>query len=213
LFLVRMDAPLANEHCVGIIHTFEEIEDSLAHKFTLDLWEREEKVLSNRINHKDTTRMSIQNEIYQLLALYFVLQGVVLTALFQGLQAPNQNTCKSWWIPFAFSALSFLATVAALHHKFREQLEIENNLQQEKQECRALFKCIQDLRANGALFDLNTIPISNHPHSQPAIASKVFDIGYWWGYRGAVTLILFAFSAVIFYSCWFVLCSDLHLVT
>ncbi|KAH9308327.1 hypothetical protein KI387_036238, partial [Taxus chinensis] len=142
----KMDAPLANEHCVGITRPFEEIEDSLAHKFNLDLWEREEKVLSSRINHKDTTRMSVQNEIYQLLALYFVLQGVVLTALFQGLQAPNQNTCKSWWIPFAFSALSQVATMAAVHHKFRKQLEIENHLQQEKQ---GTGLCLSAFRTSG----------------------------------------------------------------
>ncbi|GLJ11302.1 hypothetical protein SUGI_0151400 [Cryptomeria japonica] len=163
--LARLD-----QHRISIPHPFEEIEGSLAHKLTLELWEKEEEVLSRRIDLKDTRRMSIQNEIYQLLEFYFVLQGFVLTALFQTFQAPNHVTCKSSWSPFAFSLLVLLAALAALHYKFKDQLEIEELLQEEKQDCRSLFNCITDLRSQGALFDINTIKRS---HCSPSPAPKV----------------------------------------
>lgn len=194
-------------------HPLEEIENSLPHKFILQQLEKEEDILSRRIDQKDTRHMSIQNEIYQLLALYFVVQGVVLSALFQSLQQPNNNTCDSWWSPFSFSALAFLVTLAALHHKFRVQLLIEEELLQEKEDCKILFNCIEKLRAEGAFFDLQRRPISTQDSTSTTLAKGLWCWSYWRGYRGVVTLILCAFSVIILFSCWFVLCSHLDSVT
>lgn len=204
-----------NDHVIGIsgTHPLEEIENSLPHKLILGQWEKEEEILSRRIEQKDTRHMSIQNEIYQLLGLYFVLQGVVLSALFQTLQQPNHNTCDSWWSPFSFSALCFLATLAALHHNFRVQLQIEEELLQEKENCKILFNCIENLRVKGAFFDLQTRLTSRQDCTSTTPAKGLWCWSYWRGDRGIVTLILCAFSVIILVSCWFVLCSHLDSVT
>lgn len=204
-------------NCVSEIsrnsHPLEEIENSLPHKLILEQLEKEEEILSRRIDQKDTRHMSIQNEIYQLLGLYFVIQGVVLSALFQALQQPNNNTCDSWWSPYSFSALAFLATLAALHHKFRVQLQIEEELLQEKEDCKILFNWIEKLRVEGALFDLQTILTSIQDCKSSTPAKGLLCWSYWRGYRGFVTLIVCAFSVIILGSCWFVLCSHLDSVT
>eukprot|EP01018_Ginkgo_biloba_P016546 Gb_35602 [translate_table: standard] len=184
-------------------HPLKQINDSLPHRLTLQLWEREEGVLSRRIDQKEARHRNIQNEIYQLLGLYFVFQGVVLTALFQAAAQPNRKTCSCWWSPFVLTVIALGATIGAVLHQFHLQSEIQTQLGEEKEDCRVLFRSIQSLRSKGIRFDLNKPP----PNTRlPKVARSFHCWEYWWSYRGAVALILIAFSTITLVSCRVLLC-------
>ncbi|GLJ06831.1 hypothetical protein SUGI_0049580 [Cryptomeria japonica] len=187
-------------------HPLKQIQESVAHRLSLKLWEKEELVLNRRIEQKETRRRNIQNEIYQLLGLYFVFLGVVLTAIFQAGAQPSHKTCKCWWSPFFLTAIALVVTLGGVHKKFHLQSEIQNQVEEEKENSKALFQSIQRLRAEGTRFDLNAERPSTKSHQEPPLILRAADWGYWWGYRGLVTLLLIAFSAIVLVSCRSVLC-------
>ncbi|KAH9330302.1 hypothetical protein KI387_002410 [Taxus chinensis] len=178
-------------------HPLEQIQKSRAHRLCLQLWENEELILNRRIEQKETRCRNIQSEIYQLLGFYVVFQGVVLTAVFQAAAQPNAKTCKCWWSPFILTAIALVGTVGAVHHKFHLQSEIQNQVEEEKDNSRALFRSIQQLRSEGAKFDLNAhSPRSIRRQETKGEGAWEWEWGCLCGYRGAITLILIVFSSI-----------------
>ncbi|KAH9312019.1 hypothetical protein KI387_027054, partial [Taxus chinensis] len=139
-------------------HPLEEIADSRGHLLLLKLWQREEEVVSRRIESKDSRIESIGTEIFQLICFSFVFHGIVLTLLFTGATHGNADTCERWWIPGTLSFVTSFVLACAIQHKVFVQGNVRKMLQRDKTDLRALNRCIQELRMKGISFDLSKEP-------------------------------------------------------
>ena len=96
-------------------HPLEEIADSRGHLLLLKLWQRDEELISRRIEVKESRIESIKKEIFHLACLYFSFHGIVLTLLFIFAIQENSHTCTRWWIPSTLSLITSLVLICAIN--------------------------------------------------------------------------------------------------
>ncbi|KAJ7515672.1 hypothetical protein O6H91_22G022600 [Diphasiastrum complanatum] len=179
-----------------------EIEESFAHKVHLQQLQDEEKILKSRIERKELKYNAAQNEIYQLLGMFFVFQGVVFTAVAQA----QALTCKQWWSPFTLSLFASLATLAALLQKLAALRKFQRQLLVDKDEARILFRYIRTLKDQGSSFDLDSDPgRSRKPSRQLLLATREANIFIFFYGAALMTVVVF-FSIRILVSCSKILC-------
>ncbi|KAJ7526202.1 hypothetical protein O6H91_17G087500 [Diphasiastrum complanatum] len=182
--------------------SIEEIEASTPHKVLLQEWQNEESLLRSRIERKELKYNNAQNEIYQLLGLFFVFQGVILTAVAQA----QALTCKHWWSPFTLSLFASLATLGALLEKLAALRKFQQQLLLDKDNARILFCSIRDLKDKGSSFDLESDPGRTKNQRRLLCSAKREASIYIFFYGAAVMTVLVLFSVIILASCVKILC-------
>lgn len=191
-------------------HPLMEISGSPGHLLLLKLWQREEDLYGRRIALKETRLDSLKREIFQLCCFLFIFHGLFLTILFttsiksQDQDQHTHDTCKKWWIPGILSVSTSLVFVLLVQVKLCRFWKLWRQLHRERNDSRALSRCIQELRMKGASFDL-----SKEPQSGKRMKSSSVEIKWkplTWCSQYMITIVLVCFSGLVFPASKFVLC-------
>ncbi|KAL9444806.1 hypothetical protein AB3S75_017900 [Citrus x aurantiifolia] len=154
-------------------HPLMEISQSPGHLLLLKLWQREEDLFGRRISLKESRMDSIKREIFQLCCFFLVFHGFFLTLLFTSSVSPKyEHTCRKWWIPSILSLSTSLVFVFLVQFKLYRYWKVCRQLQREKNDNRALTRCIQELRMKGASFDLSKEPLSGKRMKSSSVEIK-----------------------------------------
>ncbi|KAK7305309.1 hypothetical protein VNO77_43213 [Canavalia gladiata] len=191
-------------------HPLTEISESPGHLLLLKLWQREEDLFAKRIAHKERRMDSIKAEMFQLSFFFFIFHGFFLTLLFTSWANAAQkghthSVCKRWWVPSMVSLCSSLVFVFLVHVKVHRYWKVWGQLQRERNDGRAVSRCIQELRMKGASFDL-----SKEPHTGKRMKSSSVEIKWkplTWCSKNLLTISLVCFTGLAFPASKFVLCS------
>ncbi|KAH9804509.1 hypothetical protein KPL71_002154 [Citrus sinensis] len=143
-------------------HPLMEISQSPGHLLLLKLWQREEDLFGRRISLKESRMDSSKREIFQLCCFFLVFHGFFLTLLFTS---------------------SF---------KLYRYWKVCRQLQREKNDNRALTRCIQELRMKGASFDLSKEPLSGKRMKSSSVEIKWKPLT--WCSQNVITICLLCFS-------------------
>lgn len=182
----------------------ESIEDSRPHRLTLEDWKAELNASNKNLVRKLSSRNSSSSDLYQILGLFFVFEGVVITALAQA----SALKCHNWYLVVLLSAIAFFATLCASIHKLKEIVEAGKLYLEEKAICSSLSSSIAELKERGRDFDLRmhqptlrTTYTDREDQSRGSLTSckelLIDFIKTWvWSYSGAVIFILIVFSGV-----------------
>ncbi|GMY30753.1 RNA polymerase II [Fagus crenata] len=191
-------------------HPLMEISGSPGHLLLLKLWQREEDLYGRRIALKETRLDSLKREIFQLCCFLFIFHGLFLTILFttsiksQDQDQHTHDTCKKWWIPGILSVSTSFVFVLLVQVKLCRFWKVWRQLHRERNDSRALSRCIQELRMKGASFDL-----SKEPQSGKRMKSSSVEIKWkplTWCSQYMITIVLVCFSGLVFPASKFVLC-------
>lgn len=185
-------------------HPLAEISRSPGHFLLLKLWQREEHLHSRIITRKESRMDSIRREIFQLLCFFFIFHGLFFTLLFTS-TASDHNRCDSWWIPSILSACISAVIAFLVHMKLWRYWKVDRQLQRERVDCRALARCIQELRMKGTSFDLCKGPQNGKKLKSSSVEIKWRPVSWCLQYRASVFLVCFAGLALP--CCRFVLCA------
>ncbi|XP_061367386.1 uncharacterized protein LOC133310473 [Gastrolobium bilobum] len=188
-------------------HPLTEISESPGHLLLLKLWQREEDLFAKRIARKETRMDSIKSELFQLCSFFFIFHGFFSTLLFTSwvsAQQQHHSVCKKWWVPSMVSLCTSLVFVFLVQVKVHRYWKVWGQLQRERNDSRALTRCIQELRMKGASFDL-----SKEPQSVKRMKSSSVEIKWkplTWCYQNLLTICLVCFTGLAFPASKFVLC-------
>ncbi|XP_027335266.1 uncharacterized protein LOC113849513 [Abrus precatorius] len=191
-------------------HPLTEISESPGHLLLLKLWQREEDLFAKRIAHKETRMDSIKAELFQLSSFFFIFHGFFFILLFTSWDNTNsdqhhdQSVCKKWWVPSMVSLCTSFVFVFLVQMKVHRYWKVWGQLQRERNDGRALARCIQELRMKGASFDL-----SKEPQSGKRMKSSSVEIKWkplTWCSKNLLTICLVCFTGLAFPASKFVLC-------
>ena len=186
-------------------HPLMEISQSPGHLLLLKLWQREEDLFGRRISLKESRMDSIKREIFQLCCFFLVFHGFFLTLLFTSSVSPKyEHTCRKWWIPSILSLSTSLVFVFLVQFKLYRYWKVCRQLQREKNDNRALTRCIQELRMKGASFDLSKEPLSGKRMKSSSVEIKWKPLT--WCSQNVITICLLCFSGLVFPASKFILC-------
>lgn len=191
-------------------HPLTEISESPGHLLLLKLWQREEALFAKRIAHKETRMDTIKSELFQLSSFFFIFHGFFLTLLFTSWaktqqQQAHRSVCHKWWLPSMVSLCTSLVFVVLVQVKVHRFWKVWGELQRERNDGRAVIRCIQELRMKGASFDL-----SKEPHCGKRMKSSSVEIKWKplaWCSRNLLTISLLCFTGLLFPASKLVLCS------
>ncbi|KAH9804508.1 hypothetical protein KPL71_002154 [Citrus sinensis] len=174
-------------------HPLMEISQSPGHLLLLKLWQREEDLFGRRISLKESRMDSSKREIFQLCCFFLVFHGFFLTLLFTSSVSPKyEHTCRKWWIPSILSLSTSLVFVFLVQFKLYRYWKVCRQLQREKNDNRALTRCIQELRMKGASFDLSKEPLSGKRMKSSSVEIKWKPLT--WCSQNVITICLLCFS-------------------
>jgi hypothetical protein len=185
-------------------HPLAEISNCPGHLLLLKLWQREENLFGRRIALKESRMVSIKREIFHLCCFFLVFHGIFLTILFTSSVDSKEHTCKNWWIPSLVSVCTSLVFVSLVQVKICSYWKVSRQLQREKNNDRALTKCIQELRMKGASFDLSKEPVSGKRMKSSSVEIKWKP--FTWCSQYLITICLVSFSCLVFPASKFILC-------
>ncbi|KDP36326.1 hypothetical protein JCGZ_09541 [Jatropha curcas] len=188
-------------------HPLAEISHSPGHLLLLKLWQREEDLFSRKIAAKETRMDSIKREIFQLCSFFLVFHGIFLTILFSSSSdnsSKDHHTCKNWWIPSLVSLSTSLVFIFLVQIKVYRYWKVWRQLQREKNDNRALTRCIQELRMKGSSFDLSKEPQSGKRMKSSSVEIKWKPITWFSQYL--ITICLVCFSGLVFPASKLILC-------
>ncbi|KAB1215008.1 hypothetical protein CJ030_MR4G005259 [Morella rubra] len=188
-------------------HPLMEISESPGHLLLLKLWQREEDLFGRRVTLKETRLDSIRRELFQLCCFFFIFHGFFLTILFSSSvnsQEEHTRTCKKWWIPGLLSASTSLVFVFLVQVKLYRYWKVWGQLQRERNDSRALTRCVQELRMKGASFDLSKEPQSGKRMKSSSVEIKWKPIT--WCSQNLITVALLCFAGLVLPVCKFILC-------
>ncbi|XP_021906051.1 uncharacterized protein LOC110820777 [Carica papaya] len=208
-----VEIPVDEEHqekqlCVSAIHhhPLMEISQSPGHLLLLKLWQREEDLFTRRITRKESRMDSIKREIFNLCCFFLVFHGFFLTILFtSSVGSTEEGTCERWWIPCLVSLSTSVVFVCLVQAKLCRFWKVWKQLQRERNDYRALVRCIQELRMKGASFDLSKEP----QRSGRRMKSSSVEIKWkpvTWCSQYLITIVLVCFAGLVFPASKFVLC-------
>jgi len=98
--------------------------------FAEDYWTKKAKVSAGRLDAYRTNLASSTNQLLQLIGLFIVFQGVLLTACVQSARL----TCKTYWFPLTLDIIATLCAIFGVWFKFKEIIvfeELEDEFNQE----------------------------------------------------------------------------------
>ncbi|KAK7387208.1 hypothetical protein VNO78_27799 [Psophocarpus tetragonolobus] len=186
-------------------HPLTEISESPGHLLLLKLWQREEELFAKRIAHKETRMDTIKAELFQLSSFFFIFHGFFLTLLFTSWAKAQHSVCHKWWLPSMVSLCTSLVFVTLVQVKVHRYWKVWGQLQRERNDGRAVIRCIQELRMKGASFDL-----SKEPNSGKRMKSSSVEIKWkplTWCSNYLLTISLLCFTGLVFPASKFVLCA------
>ncbi|XP_011000364.1 PREDICTED: uncharacterized protein LOC105107950 [Populus euphratica] len=181
-----------------------EISNCPGHLLLLKLWQREENLFGRRIALKESRMVSIKREIFHLCCFFLVIQWIFLTILFTSSVDSKEHTCKNWRIPSLVSVCTSLEFVSLVQVKICSYWKVSRQLQREKNNDRALAKCIQELRMKGASFDLSKEPMSGKRMKSSSVEIKWKP--FTWCSQYLITICLVSLSCLVFPASKFILC-------
>ncbi|XP_057429529.1 uncharacterized protein LOC130722720 [Lotus japonicus] len=191
-------------------HPLTEISESPGHLLLLKLWQREEDLFAKRIARKETRMDSVKAELFQLCSFFFIFHGFFFTLLFTSWTSeqnhPDQHhsVCKKWWIPSMVSLCTSLVFVFLVQVKVHGYWKVWEQLQRERNDGRAVTRCIQELRMKGASFDLSKEPQSGKRMKSSSVEIKWKPVT--WCSHNLLTFCLVYFTGLAFPVSKFVLC-------
>ncbi|KAK8579028.1 hypothetical protein V6N13_142263 [Hibiscus sabdariffa] len=183
-------------------HPLMEISGSPGHLLLLKLWQREEDLFGRRIALRESRLDSIKREIFQLCCFFVIFHGLFFNILFAS--SEDGHICGKWWVPSTVSVWTSLVYVLLVQVKLCRYWKVRKQVQRERNDNRALTRCIQELRMKGGSFDL-----SKEPHIGKRMKSSSVEIKWkpltWWS-QYLVTVALACFSALAIPVCKLMLC-------
>ncbi|POO02896.1 RNA polymerase II elongation factor [Trema orientale] len=186
-------------------HPLMEISQSPGHLLLLKLWQREEDLFGRRIARKETRMDSIKREIFQLCCFFLLFHGFFLTLLFTSSVRSDVHVCKKkWWIPSLLSVSTSLVFVFLVQIKLFRFWKVWTQLQREKNDNRALSRCIQELRMKGSSFDLSKEPLSGKRMKSSSVEIKWKPLT--WCSQYLITICLVCFAGLVFPASKLILC-------
>ncbi|KAF9673188.1 hypothetical protein SADUNF_Sadunf11G0122600 [Salix dunnii] len=153
-------------------HPLAEISNSPGHFLLLKLWKREEDFFGRRIALKESRMDSIKREIFQLCCFFLAFHWILLTISFTSSIDSKEHTCKNWWVPSLVFFCTSLVFVSLVQVKICRFWKVSRQLQREKNDNRAITRCIQELRMKGASFYLSKEPLSGKRMKRSSVDLK-----------------------------------------
>lgn len=185
-----------------------ELFNSVPHRFQLEDWRIEEKTLRDRIHRKEKNFSAVESEIFELMGLFTLFQGVIFSAVAQ----TSILKCRDWWSPFCMSIIVSGATLFALVQRLRNFAYLKKELDKACLQAHCLYETVQDLQGRGVEFDLNRL--GNEPREPPeqtqvdvnTLSKICFE--YILTQHFAVVATVIVFSVIMLVSCRRLLCSE-----
>ncbi|KAJ7298154.1 hypothetical protein O6H91_Y013700 [Diphasiastrum complanatum] len=188
------------------MHPLEQIERSLPHKLTLQLWQEEERFLRVQIQTHEIDCSRTEQEIYQLFGFDVLFQAIIIAGAAQA----TVLDCSSAWVPLVLSIAASLATFLAVFRKLEAHERFLSELQSEQSDAKALFEYVEKLKMLGGQFDLNDVPhsssVKRRENRYPSAMDKVLKV--IWSYKFFVLIVLLVFSILAVVSFKKILCSQ-----
>ncbi|GAB2279784.1 hypothetical protein Dimus_014423 [Dionaea muscipula] len=181
-------------------HPLMEISRSPGHLLLLKLWQREEDLFARRMVLKESRMDSIRAEIFQLCCFLFLFHGFFFTILFANSDLRgDERRCKKWWIPSFLSLATCLVVAFLVQVKVFRYWKASRQLRRERDDSRALARCVQELRMKGASFDLNKEPhIGKKKMKKISSSVEVKWPPVSWFRENLVTFCLVLFAGLVF---------------
>lgn len=178
-------------------HPLMEISRSQGHLLLLKLWQREEDLLSRRMAVKETRMDSFRADIFRLCCLLFLFHGFFFTILFSSSSsAKDERKCKKWLIPSFLSLITCLVVVFLVQVDLFRYRKVSRQLRKEREDSRALTRCVQELRMKGESFDLNKEPLIWKKMKSSSVEVKWRPVS--WFRDNFVTIGLVVFAGMMF---------------
>ncbi|GAB2230354.1 hypothetical protein Droror1_Dr00014617 [Drosera rotundifolia] len=178
-------------------HPLMEISRSPGHLLLLKLWQREEDLLSRRMAVKETRMDSFRANIFQLSCLLLLFHGFFFTILFSSSSsAKDERKCKKWLIPSFLSLITCLVVVFLVQVDLFRCRKVSRQLRKEREDSRALTRCVQELRMKGESFDLNKEPLIGKKMKSSSVEVKWRPVS--WFRDNFVTIGLVVFAGLMF---------------
>lgn len=201
-------------------HPLTEISESPGHLLLLKLWQREEDLFAKRIARKETRMDSIKAELFQLCSFFFLFHGFFLTLLFTSWARAQQQqkdedldlnhhmgVCKKWWVPSMVSLCTSLVFVFQVQVKVQRYWKVWGQLMRERNDSRAVGRCIQELRMKGASFDLSKEPLQCGKKKMKSSSVEIKWKPVTWCSHYLLTISLVCFTGLAFPASKLVLCA------
>ncbi|XP_047307200.1 uncharacterized protein LOC124910573 [Impatiens glandulifera] len=187
-------------------HPLAEISRSPGHLLLLKLWQREEDLFGRRISIKESRIESIRGEIFQLCCFFFIFHALFLSILFSTSIdiVGTSSICRRWWLPAMVSVCVSMVMVVLVQVKLCWYWNVCGKLNREKDDNRALNRCIQELRMKGASFDLSKEPQVGKKMKSSSVEIKWKPVSWFSQYL--ITICLVCFAGLIFPVSKFMLC-------
>ncbi|WCJ32512.1 hypothetical protein M5689_013932 [Euphorbia peplus] len=184
-------------------HPLSEISHSPGHLLLLKLWQREEDLFGRRIAIKENRMNSIKSELFEICCFFVMFHGIFLTLLFTS-SVRDEQMCRKWWMPSVISGIGSVVFVVLAQMKAMVYWKVWAQLQRERNDNRAVSRCIQELRMKGSSFDLSKEPLSGKRMKSSSVEIKWKPIT--WISHYLITISLFCFSGLFFPASQFILC-------
>ena len=168
------------------------------HRVMLEDWTKQLEASERSLARKQASGSSARADLYQILGLFFVFQGVVITAAAQS----NLLKCNNWYLPFMLSLIVSVAAFAAAIQKLKEEADFKKQSRLEKAVHRSIYNSLDKLRQDGVHMDLQLgQPELQGPYTESEIRGKGHFDKVWatmsrfssvWvcSYAGAVLVLL-----------------------
>jgi hypothetical protein len=164
-------------------------------------------------NKKQEERIqSTETKAIQLINLYFVFQGVILTSI----SSASPVKCHNWWIPFCLSLTGALLNLVSVHGTISNFLKYSEELDKSYEDLQVMMDREMTGAAGNAVVPVNS---SSHQENDAQLTSSQSLIEdatrpkpdtykqrkrYVLCYAGMV--LLSGFSCIILYGCRTLLC-------
>ncbi|XP_062114897.1 uncharacterized protein LOC133828819 [Humulus lupulus] len=177
-------------------HPLQQIANTPTHKLLLKQWLKEEELILGRIALKETQIDSVRKEITMLYVFFFLFHSISLILLFDASSRDPAGAlaCRRSWIPSLCSLLFSLGLIWAVRYKSDTEVHLEKLLEREKEDCKLLAKCVEELKKKGVEFDLlKEVDALRRAKSLRVEAKAVRK----WSARDFVTLFFFSVSCFV----------------
>lgn len=209
-----VEIPVSGDHQKQMISTIEAIQDhplmeiseSPGHLLLLKLWQREEDLLGRKNTKKELRIDTLRSEIFHICLFFFMFHGFFFTILFtQNNNNDNDNlTCKKWWVPMIVNLSTCCMMIFLVQVKLCRYWKLNGEMQRDRNDSRALTRCVQELRMKGTSFDLSKEPGNGKRMKSSSVEIKWKPLT--WCSQYLVTICLLGVMGLAVPVCRFMLC-------
>ena len=176
----------------------ESLVKSKPHYLKLHSLRSSEKKSWKEVSKKRRARHRHKRDIYEIISLFAVLQGLLFAAVSQA----NNMKCSDSWGPIVLAIAIAFASALAIIDKVSTLRKDEEEFYRHKDRSNAIYSQISDLCDRGAEVDLGVLQINKDEwHFDPDRRSNLHRYG------DLVILLLILLSILIAFSCERMVCS------